>query len=195
MQINSYNNYNTPAFGSIKSIKCEGLYKKYPKMGRELIDTLQKNQTAMDFFKKYDVDIVFHAFKQGTAMVESSINIFYDNIAKSKFQKLLNALNGSKDNIQIHGFGNDYEIPKSLKASSDNLKKAILPEPEGNGVLVSHIKMAEEGIQKILDQKAEKLNKKQAKINMKNAAEQKQNLEKKLLNDSIQNMIDNTSNK
>ena len=58
-----------------------------------------------------------------------------------------------------------------------------------------NIKMAEEGIQKILDQKAEKLNKKQAKINMKNAAEQKQNLEKKLLNDSIQNLIDNSSNK
>lgn len=192
---NNYSNYSKPAFGAIKSIRCEGLYKKYPNMCQELVEALQKNQTAMDFFKKYDVNIVFDAFKHGIAAVDSSINIIYDNIAKSKFRKFFDSLNGSKDTIRLEGFGQTPELLKSIKASTDALKKTILPEPEGNGVLGSHIEIAEKNIQNILNRKAEKYNTKQAKLNAKESAEQKQVFEKKLLDDSIQNLIDNTSNK
>ena len=62
------NNYSSqrhnPNFTAIKSVKCDGLYKKYPELANELIEALKQNPKAMEFCKKYDVDIIFYAIKQ-----------------------------------------------------------------------------------------------------------------------------------
>ena len=62
MQIqNNYSvntNYN-PNFMMIKSVRSEGLYKKYLQKVNDLVDALKNNDTAMELCKKYDVDIVF----------------------------------------------------------------------------------------------------------------------------------------
>ena len=58
MQIQSINSYNDkknqPNFTAIKSLKMEGLYKKYPELGKQLVDTFQSSPRAMEFCKKYD---------------------------------------------------------------------------------------------------------------------------------------------
>ena len=46
-----------PNFKAIKSIKSAGLYKNQPRLVQGLVETFQTNKTAMDFCKKYDVDI------------------------------------------------------------------------------------------------------------------------------------------
>ena len=98
MQINNINqSYNNTNFQAIKSVKCRGLYEKYPELGQQLVDAFQKCKEAMDFCKKYDSDIVFYAKKDGIDTVESSIHIFYDNPALSKLKKFFKFLNSSED--------------------------------------------------------------------------------------------------
>ena len=72
---------STPNFKAIKSIKSTGLYKKQPRLVQGLVDTFQTNKTAMDFCKKYDVDIVFHACKDIMHSVKSTVAIFFKNPA------------------------------------------------------------------------------------------------------------------
>ena len=61
---NNYSQKHNPNFTAIKSVKCDGLYKKYPELANELVTAFKKNPTAMEFCKKYDVDVVFYAVKQ-----------------------------------------------------------------------------------------------------------------------------------
>ena len=82
----------------------------------------------MEFCKKYDVDVIFHAMKNGIDSVETAVCVFYDNIAKSKFKKFLDSLGNSKDKVVIHGWGNKYNLDESMKEASANLKAAISPE-------------------------------------------------------------------
>ena len=90
---NSSNKYN-PNFTSNKSIKSEGMYKKYPQFANSLVESFQKNPKAIEFCKKYDEDFVFYAVKQMRDSVQSSVHIFFDNIAKSKTRKLFDKLAG-----------------------------------------------------------------------------------------------------
>ena len=53
----SVGNYNT-SFKRIRSIKCAGLYKKQPQYANKLIEAFKQNEKAMEFCKKYDVDIL-----------------------------------------------------------------------------------------------------------------------------------------
>ncbi len=159
---NNYSQKCNPNFTSIKSVRCEGLYKKYPEMAKPLVDAFKENPKAMEFCEKYDVNIVFYAMKQMLDSVESSIHIFYDNISKSKARKFFDKLIGNADDkVVLHAWGNKYSIPGSLEASTNELIEHISPEREVNGrffggILDSHLKSADEKMQKVIDDKSKK---------------------------------------
>ena len=188
-------NRTNQTFTGIKKVSCEGLYKKYPEFGKELVDTFKKNPKAMEFCNKYDVKVVFYAIKQGIDSVQASVNIFYDNIAKSKLKKLF--FGTSDDKVVIHGWGNEYDLKNSLAAATNNLKSAISPYREGlnkpSGLLDSHMENADKGIQEVLDKKAkaaqEKLEKLEAKRQSKNELKNSQTE----LEESIKDLIDKNS--
>ena len=182
-------------FKSIKRIDYSGLYRKHPEYCKELIDAFKSNPIAMDFCKKYDVNIIFNAEKSMNN-VESAIRILYDNPAISKFQKFLRFFNPSEDVVKISAWGGW----DNLKESTRNLIDMILPESAGtnkgsNGLLNSHIEFAEKEIQGILDKKnakkAEALKRKQDKLAqqeiIKNASMD--------LDKSIQDLINSTKTK
>lgn len=197
IQNHSYNKNNV-SFGSIKSIKFEGLYKKYPELGKELIDSFEKNTKALEFCKKYDVDIVFYAVKQGMDSVNSYVHILYDNIAKSKFKKFITSFNGTEDKVSLSFFGNKYNVAGSLKESTSALKAAIAPQDvsnlrAGNGMLESHLRLADEEIQTALAKKAAKVIAKKAKIELQANNNSKLNENSRNLEDSIKKLIDKSN--
>ena len=141
---------STTNFKAIKSVKCEGLYKEFPRYGKDLVDTFKKNPTAMEFCKKYDVDLVFHACKDMMNSVRSTILLIFENPTKSKF---LGFLGSKKDKIELSGYGNAYDYDRSLKASTEQLMDYMLDSTEGKpvtGLLDSHIKLKEKEIEDIL---------------------------------------------
>ena len=106
----------------------------------------RKNPTAMQFCKKYDVDLVFHACKDMMNSVRSTLLLSFENPAKSKF---LGFLGSRKDKIELSGYGNAYDTRSSLKTSTNQLMDYMLDSTEGkpvSGVLNSHIKLKEEQI-------------------------------------------------
>ena len=140
----------SPNFKAIKSVKCEGLYKEFPGYGKDLVDTFKKNPTAMEFCRKYDVDLVFHAYKDMMDSVRSTMLLIFKNPAKSKF---LGFLGSKKDKIELSGYGNAYNNDASLKASTEQLKDYMLDSTKGkpvSGLLDSHIKLKEKEINDIL---------------------------------------------
>lgn len=159
---NNYSQKNNPNFTSIKSVKCEGLYKKYPEMANSLVDAFKENPKAMEFCKKYDVDIVFYAVKQMQDSVESSIHVFFDNLSKSKARKFFDKLTGnSDDKVVVHAWGNKYSLSQSLEESTINLIDNISPERKvadgfRGGILDSHLASADEKIQTVLNEKSKK---------------------------------------
>ena len=194
---NNYSQKSNPNFTSIKSIKCEGLYKKYPDLANNLVDAFRNNPKAMDFCKKYDVDIVFYAVKQMHDSVESSVHIFFDNISKSKFRKFFEKLvGGSDDNVTLHAWGNKYSLAHSLEDSTADLVDAISPERKvldgyRGGLLDSHLASAEERMEKILEQKAKKQMAVASKIAEAKNAKSKLESDTSKLQDSINDLIDN----
>lgn len=139
-------NQTTPNFKAIKSVKCEGLYEEFPRYGIQLVETFKKNPVAIQFCKKYDVNLVFYACKDVMNSVRSSLLLFFENPAKSK---ILGFLGSRKDKIELSGYANSYDINSSLKASTDQLTDYMLYSTEGkpmSGVLNSHIKSKEEEI-------------------------------------------------
>ena len=140
----------SPNFKAIKSVKCEGLYKEFPRYGKDLVDTFKKNPTAMEFCRKYDVDLVFHACKDMMNSVRSTILLIFENPTKSKF---LGFLGSKKDKIELSGYGKAYNYDASLKASTNTLIDYMLDSTEGkpvSGLLDSHIKLKEKEINDIL---------------------------------------------
>ena len=78
-QIQNYNvqkRAQTPNFTAIEKIGYSGLYKNAPEEGQKLLEAFKQNPYAMDFCKKYNVKVFFHAMKEGYNLVESSIHIF-----------------------------------------------------------------------------------------------------------------------
>ncbi len=139
-----------PNFKAIKSVKCEGLYKEFPRYGKDLVETFKKNPTAMEFCRKYDVDLVFHACKDMLNSVKSTILLIFENPTKSKF---LGFLGSRKDKIELSGYGNAYNYDSSLKASTNTLIDYMSDSTTGkpvSGLLDSHIKLKEKEINDIL---------------------------------------------
>ena len=146
-------------FKAIKSIKCEGLYKKFPEEGKKLIQTFKENAKAMDFCKKYDVDIVFFAQEKAMNCVDSSINIHYKDPTKGFFKRLSDAICGNEDLIRVFGFGNKYNIKDSIHESTMELNEMITAQYgqyNKSGLLNIHIKNAEKNIEANLLEKAKK---------------------------------------
>lgn len=151
---NNFNLKNTPSFGKIKSIRCEGEYKKEPALAKELVDVFAKNTDAMAFAKKYDVDIVFYAHKNGKDKAESSLIMFYDNPLKSKARKFFEYFADTKDKIQLTAHGQDWE--NSLKESTHHLKMYMYSSDAGmpvTGVLSAHLRNADEALSKKMKEK------------------------------------------
>ncbi len=193
---NNYSKNSNPNFTSIRSVRCEGLYKKYPELANNLVETLKNNPKAMAFCKKYDVDIVFYAAKQMEDAVKSSIHIFFDNISKSKFRKFFDKLTGSSsDQVTIHAWGRDYPLARSIKTSTANLVEAISPERKvGNGyrggLLDSHLQSADENIEKVLQEKLQKDIKAAKKVARAKADKSKLEYDTSSLQKSIEDLID-----
>lgn len=126
------------------------------------LQLFRKIQKLWSFVKKYDVDIVFYAIKRMQDAVESSIHIFFDNISKNKTRKFLDKLTGNtEDKVVVHAWGNKYSLPRSLEESTSGLIDAISPERKvadgyRGGLLDSHIKLADEGIQEVMKEKSKK---------------------------------------
>lgn len=192
---NNYSQKANPNFTSIKSVRCEGLYKKYPELANNLVDTLKNNPKAMEFCKKYDVDIVFHAMKQFQDGVESSIHIFFDNVAKSKTRKFFDKLSGNNDDkVVLHAWGNEFSIPRSIEASTAELAECISPERKvadgyRGGMLDSHLLSADNKMQKVLDEKSKKVIEKEAKLAAAKDAETKLNKAGAKLQNSIDDLV------
>lgn len=188
---------SNPNFTSIRSIKCSGLYKKHPEYGQELVDAFKKSPKAMEFCKKYDVDIVFYAAKERMAAVNSEIHVFFDDISRGKFKRFFDAINGKKEDVTIGCFSNEYDVEKSLHKSTRELIDRILPKSAGtnknqNGLFDSHLKYADERVQEALDKKAQKLEQIQIKTNQKEQARNKQIQARENLNNSINELIEET---
>lgn len=184
MQVQSIqNNTNNTNFTSIKSVKFTRLLSKYPERGQELIDAFKQSPQAMEFCKKYDVNIVFDSHLYNEMMdVESGIHIKYDNPAKSKFKKFIDCIfSPTDDTISLQVIGRDWTgLSASVKESTKSLIKYILPDSKGMGVLDGHIKLHDKKIQNALKPRQE--NKVSEKI--KNTKKVKDDL-----TDSIQDLI------
>lgn len=194
---NNYSQKSNPNFTSIRSIKCEGLYKKYPELAENLIEAFGKNKDAVEFCKKYDVNIVFYAVKSINDSVRSSLHIMYDNISKSKMRKFFDKLfDRTEDRISLGAHGCEYVLSKSIESSTADLVEKIGPERYVNGKFVggflsSHLKFADSEMQKVLNEKAAKS---LAQKNKKAAAEVAEvNLKK--AKENLKNSVDNLKEK
>lgn len=196
MQI--YNNpsisYQTnPNFQAIKTVKCEGLYRKSPELGKELVQTFKTNPKVMDFCRKFDVDVVFYACKKAMSAVESSIHIFFENPAKKLF---LGFLGRKRDEISLTAYEDKYSIEDSLKASTDLLKAYISEEHavpnKPCGLLDSHIGYKQDEIQKFFEERDAKYKAKLDKDYAKTLEVTKTKNETEELNDSIQDLINSS---
>lgn len=201
MQItNNYASQNkryNQSFTSIKSVRCEGLYRKYPELGKELVETFKENPKVMDFCKKYNVDVVFHAVKHGIDGVESSVNVFYENVAKSKIKKFFDFFSNSEDKVVIHTWGNEFDLYKSLNEATENLKAAMSPENvrsrRSTGLLESHMQTAREIMEEILSKKAKAVQDKMNKLDSKTQMKKQKLDEKSKLNNAIDDLINKSS--
>lgn len=199
MRVNENRNYcvkNTPTFGAIKSVKCTGLYEEFPDLGKDLVDTFRANPKAMEFCKKYDVDIVFSAIQTSMSSVKTSVELFYDDITKGKFKKFWQSLNSNEDKVTVSSFSGtyNYDIPASLRVTTLALKERIAAAglKGSKGDLDSRLKITDEKLQKAIAGRADILARKQAKKATKDPAQVKLEEDTGKLEDSIKNLIDSS---
>ena len=133
---------SVPNFKAIKSIKVAGLYKEHPELGKKLVDAFQTNDIAMNFCKKYDVKIIFDAYRYTRYYVKSSIRII---IYKTKsFGKL--------QDINVKRCGDEsFDVDRNLSISTKKLSEDII---ENYGDLNHRINLSDTCIHLILDEKA-----------------------------------------
>jgi len=185
----------SPSFKAIKTVKCAGLYEKYPKYAEKLIYTFRNNPVAMNFCKNRDVDIVFYASKDRMNGTESSIHIFYNNPVKSLIKKFFDFINGKKECIQLSAWGNQYNVRESLIESTGSLIESLKPYNPNDGqtgVLDSHIKLAEKKYQETLAKKSKKQEEKLAKIAKQNFEKKETESAKESLKSSISKLIESS---
>lgn len=174
---------NSTNFKAIKGIKCYGLYKTNHSHRMNLIKSLHKNKTVMDFCNKYDVNIIFDAYKEASNIICSQISILFKNPTK---KGLFSLFNGQKDRITTLGISNAFEQETALKESTSKLIDRISEE---EGTLSYFVKEKDNSIQKYIENKnAKKIKKSQEKHRKEiiKQKEQKENIEfKNAVNDII----------
>ena len=196
MQIQN-NTAHRPSFRAIKSIKCTGIYKNEPELAKELIDTFKTNTEAMEFCKKYDVDIIFHA-KQDTPAdaTESTLIINYVDPTKNKIKRFFDTLNGIKNNIKLHAWGTGFLENESLKNATEGLKELMYPQIEGKpstGVLKAHIEIADKDITKRIKKKERKIKEKEIKLSKEQQKIETKRKATEELDKSIDELINSTN--
>ena len=75
------NNSNNTSFGAIKSLKFVGEFKKSPVAQEKILNAFETSSSLQKFCKKFDVDIVFRAFKDERCNMQSAMAVFYKEIA------------------------------------------------------------------------------------------------------------------
>ena len=114
-KINPNNRIQSPNFTAIKSVKCEGLYKKYPQLANDVVDALKQNPNAMEFCKEYDVDIVIDANKpMFHSDTYSSIKIIYEERCQA----------------ELKSWGHGDTFTKSVQESTRELVHDMSPDTE-----------------------------------------------------------------
>lgn len=190
MQVNNnptISNTSNLNFKAIKSVKCKGLYKKFPQYGKELVDSFKANKKAMNFCKDYDTDIIFHATKDSMDdAIISSIYLSFKNPAKKKF---LGIFGSTKDQILLSTWGKSYNnIEDAIKRSTNYLIGYINGT---TGVLDSHITQKIQDIQKVLSKNNNETIAKKANYIKKQNAQAKFEKDTLDLNKTIEDLVNN----
>lgn len=190
-KVTQANQQNSTNFKAIKSVKCEGLYKKYPQFAEKLVDTFQKNPVAMRFCKNNDVNIVFYACKKAMDGIESSIHIFFDNPAKKKF---LGIFGSKEDKISLSTYDNKYAVEETLEKTTARLNDYISEHIPGktSGLLNQHIVMKEEEMFKAAEQKAQKAQEALEEIEAKRFLKSQKERSDEALKESINKLIESS---
>ena len=118
-------NQNQTNFKAIKSVRCEGLYRKNFDLFRDITQVLKENPVADYFFKKYDVAIVLNADEKATNLVESSLRIIFDNPFKNKFDSMIDASKNIFNQAIVLGHGYSESLEKSIEKSTADLKSYL----------------------------------------------------------------------
>lgn len=192
MQVNNINSgYQAPNFTALKSINYAGLYKKYPEVSQKMLEAFKANDKALDFCKKFDVDVVFFASKEGITGVNNYLLMRYRNIATTAFEKLMNVFKPKKE-VKLYSFGNEYDYGSSLAKSADELRRHMLPDTVkgGNGLLDWHINSAIKEHEKELAEIAEKNETKIEKQKVNKETANKKISDKKLLAEETKKFLD-----
>ena len=148
-----------PNFNAIKSVKCKGLYKKYPEYNKDLINTFKNNPKAMEFCKKYDVDIIFNAVDESGFVIDevcSYCKIIFDNPAKSK---LWGIFGSTKDSLYVSCTDSRLNLEDTLRATSYGLMDYLTPTRRNDiysGKLDREIDLTERNIERELEAKQAK---------------------------------------
>jgi hypothetical protein len=126
MQITNNTNATIPNFTSLRSVKYKGLYKKqYRELGQELFKTFTKNEAADKFLSEHEVDLVFNSRVHHQTGTTSSIHVIFDEPKETPIRRLINLFRHKKE-IAIGKYENNYDIGLSIKASTEQLKEAML---------------------------------------------------------------------
>lgn len=136
MLVNPIQQNNSPNFHSIKSIKCNGLYKKYPYKAKNLLDAFSKNQVAMSFCKEHDVDIVLAATHESAGILSSLKMIFVDP-TKSK---ILGIFGSNKSSVMVYGTSRESE--EIFETEEEILERAtqnVITDIKGDGSFMTSL--------------------------------------------------------
>lgn len=89
MNVNKIETSNQTNFKALKSIRYKGLYKKYPQEAEKLKNAFLNNPVAMDFCKKFDVNVIIEAEKVDKYL-STCVRLDYLNPLKSKLFGIFN---------------------------------------------------------------------------------------------------------
>lgn len=88
------NHQNNTNFGALKSLKFIGEFKKSPIAQEKILNAFEASSSLQKFCKKFDVDVVFRAFKDERNNMQSAMAVFYKKISDGSetfMQKIKNA--------------------------------------------------------------------------------------------------------
>jgi hypothetical protein len=179
-------------FQRIRSINCEGLFKKYPRASREVLDSFKSSAKAMQFCDTHDVDIFLRTCKLEMGAVDSEFIMLYKNLApeSGSIAKLLHKIKSPK-RIRIGTYNNAFDTTESFKNGVTKLKQNLSPyEPNEkfSGVLESHIDYVTKEEDALLKKQTEQSVRKENKLNQNALREQSKNMEQKNLDDLINDL-------
>jgi hypothetical protein len=179
-------------FQRIRSIKCEGLFKKNPQACREILESFKSSAASMQFCNKHDVDIVLRACDVDMWAVDSEFVMLYKNLAPEGglIDKFLHKIKSPK-RLRVGTYSNEYNRNLSFNKGVEKLKQHVSPyKPNENfsGVLEAHISSVTKEEDMLLKKQAEQSAIKENKLNQNVLQEQSKKMEQKDLDDLINDL-------